>query len=339
MASADEILDTTLRHAIDMERYKNGVVRRIVALLNQIDDDIMRQISDVDLTDFAQSRLLLLEQNIVSMIDAGNVRLQANLEDELRELVNSEIDFYDDLATAANPSSTPTSVIGVAATTRLNTDDVYAAAIGQPFRGRTLGEWFDSLGDQKKRKILDEIRIGFIEGESTDSLVRRLRGTPSGRFNDGVLTRLSRHNVETIVRTAVQYFNNFALKHSMERAQVEYWQFVAVLDRRTSAECRGRSNKVYKVGDKSPWPPRHPRCRSVAMPLLSEDDLPNTLSYNDWLKKQPELVINEILGKRKARLFLAGNLELDSFTSRQGDELTLTQLRRRHPQAWLRSDL
>lgn len=331
----DPTLDANLRHAIDLERYKNGVVRRIIKLLNAIDDDIVRQIAVSDLTQFQQGRLLLLEQQIQDMITAAGDQMQRQLETELHDLVGAELDFHDQAMTAAGVA--PATVVAGVGIVRLNVDDVYAAAIGQPFRGRTMGEWFKSLEESTRLRLLEQIRIGYSEGENLDQIIRRIRGTRAARFADGILD-VSRRDAETIVRTAVQYFSNFAQRKTMERYGVNWYQWISVLDSRTTPVCRGRSNQVYKMGS-GPFPPAHPRCRSITVPLRSKSEVLEVPSYGDWLRQQPRDVVIDILGARKARLFLDGKLPLDRFINRQGDELTLVQLKARYPNYWRRAGL
>lgn len=61
--------------------------------------------------------------------------------------------------------------------------------------------------------------------------------------------------------------------------------------------------------------------------------------YQTWLKKQPLSFQEDVLGKQKAKLFNEGGLTLDKFISRQGDELTLDQLRKKYPNAFKNADL
>lgn len=64
-----------------------------------------------------------------------------------------------------------------------------------------------------------------------------------------------------------------------------------------------------------------------------------TTNYNGWLKKQPAAFQDEVLGKSKGRLFRNGGLELNQYIDRNGNELTLDQLRDRHPDAFDKAGL
>ena len=58
--------------------------------------------------------------------------------------------------------------------------------------------------------------------------------------------------------------------------------------------------------------------------------VPGDTSYQDWLKRQPAAFQDDVLGKAKGRLFRQGGLRLDQFVNRNGDELTLGDLAKRH---------
>jgi hypothetical protein len=131
-----------------------------------------------------------------------------------------------------------------------------------------------------------------------------------------------------------------------------------------SSICRTRDSLQYTpvehkpIGHSVPWlqgPGRsHWNCRSSSVPItkswrelgIDEDELPITtrasmdgqvpadMTYSDWLKKQPRSVVDEILGEKKAKLFLDGGVTLDRFEDRAGNELSLKELRAREAEAF-----
>lgn len=62
--------------------------------------------------------------------------------------------------------------------------------------------------------------------------------------------------------------------------------------------------------------------------------VPAATTYQEWLKSQPAQFQDDILGLTKGKLFRAGNLTLDKFVSRTGDELTLAELAQKQAQAF-----
>lgn len=67
--------------------------------------------------------------------------------------------------------------------------------------------------------------------------------------------------------------------------------------------------------------------------------VPAKTTYQEWLKGQPPEIQDDILGPTRGKLFREGGLTLDRFVHRDGDELTLEELRQRNREAWERAGL
>lgn len=63
------------------------------------------------------------------------------------------------------------------------------------------------------------------------------------------------------------------------------------------------------------------------------------ITYQVWLERQPSSFVVDVLGPTRAKLFRDGNLKLDRFVNRRGDELTLSQLARRDKAAFVAAGL
>lgn len=59
--------------------------------------------------------------------------------------------------------------------------------------------------------------------------------------------------------------------------------------------------------------------------------IPGGTNYDKWLRKQDTKFQNEVLGKGKAKAFRKG-LKMDKFVDRRGQELSLVELERTHPE-------
>lgn len=112
---------------------------------------------------------------------------------------------------------------------------------------------------------------------------------------------------------------------------------------------------------KGPLPPAHPNCRSSIVPVTKSwrelgvdlDGLPpgmrssvdgpvdGSLSYYEWLKRQPPAFVEEALGPTRAALFLKGGIDAEEFARLQLDRnfqpLTLEELRRKIPAVFERA--
>ncbi|WP_206615001.1 minor capsid protein [Mesobaculum littorinae] len=236
---------------------------------------------------------------------------------------------------------------------------VYAATMARPFQGRFLREWMAGLEDSVATKVRDAIRIGFVEGETIDQIVRRVRGTKARQFKDGAL-EISRRNAESIVCTAVTHTANVARQETYQANGdiVGKVQWVATLDGRTTLICASRDGQTFPV-DSGPRPPAHINCRSTTVPVTKSwrelgfdiDELepatrasmngqvPASQTYGEWLRKQPAEFQDEVLGRGKGALFRTGGLKVERFVDTKGDAYILDALREREPAAFRRSGL
>jgi SPP1 gp7 family putative phage head morphogenesis protein len=355
MTTANEFLaDSAIKHAIGLQRYTSGELQRMMALLNRVDADIAAIMQKYDPTDvaprYAEQRL---EKMLVAIRELNAEVYDAfvkALSGDMRDLAAYEAAFQAKLIEQAIPVEFDV--------VKPPPAQVRAAALARPFQGRLLKEWGKDLEASAFAKVRDSIRIGFVEGETIDQLVRRIRGTRKENYKDGIL-EINRRNAEAVVRTAVAHTAQSARDDvfAANADIVKGWKFTATLDARTSAVCRGLDGKVFDLG-KGPKPPRHFNCRSVSTPVLKSwremgidiEETPNpkniraslngqvpaSETYDSWLRKQPIEFQNEVLGVKKARLFRAG-LTLDKFVSRNGSELSLEELARKEADIFKRA--
>ena len=162
----------------------------------------------------------------------------------------------------------------------------------------------------------------------------------------------------------MQHVANTARVETMKANEdiVKGYRWVSTLDGRTSEVCRSLDGKQFDIG-KGPIPPAHPNCRSTTVPVLkswrelgldidemapgqraSQDGpVSSTLTYYDWLKRQPASFVEEALGKTRAALFLKGGLSADEFArlqlNRNFEPLTLAELRKKAPKVFERAGI
>lgn len=67
--------------------------------------------------------------------------------------------------------------------------------------------------------------------------------------------------------------------------------------------------------------------------------LPAKTNYQEFLKRQPAAFQDEVLGSTRGKLFRQGKLEVSQFVDRSGNELTLEQLAKTQPEAFIRAGL
>lgn len=67
--------------------------------------------------------------------------------------------------------------------------------------------------------------------------------------------------------------------------------------------------------------------------------VPANVNYQNFLARQSASFQDDVLGRTKGQLFRRGGLTVDNFVNRMGDELTLSQLARRHTKAFTAAGL
>lgn len=349
----DPLLNHTIRHQVDMARYGNFVLAKMIRILNLSDVDLMTQLtaalSDVDADSFKVQRLDKLLASAREVNAQAYAAFYGGMTDELQAYVGYEGQFQYDLYKAVAPVT-----FSIAS---IVPEQVYAAAMAQPFEGRLLKDWAGGLRDSRLRRIKDTIAVGYTQGKTTTDIVREIRGTKALNYADGLLDA-SRRQVEAVVLTA--------LSHTAQITRSRFYDdnadilgdvaWVSTLDGKTSEGCRARDHKHYDrkthapVDHKIPWlsgPGRlHWRCRSSSLALLKgQTELFGTrsaaggpvsanLSYNDWLKQQGAESQDDILGKAKGERYRKDGMRDAAFVNDRGRTLTLKEMRARDARAF-----
>ncbi len=353
MASVNEQLqDRAIRHAIALQRYGKGLSDKLVRLLNSADADIVETLA---------KRLVAIDEGGFDTGPATTKRLQKVLE-EVRALnsavykslhveLEGELVKFAAAEAAAQKAALETALV-VELGTKLPAPARLAAIVSEtPIQGYLLKLWVDGMEKARMDRIEQQIRIGLLEGEGTDKIVRRIRGTKAAGYRDGILDK-SRRSTQSLVRTAVTQVSNVAAQETWKANSryVKGWQFLATLDSRTTVTCAGLSGQTFQIGE-GPMPPRHVACRSISVPVtksfrelgLDKDELPKgtrasmdgqvagDTTFKDWLLRKGDTMQYKVLGKTRAQLFRSGKLDLDQFIKADGTVLTLDELEALYP--------
>ena len=130
--------------------------------------------------------------------------------------------------------------------------------------------WRDN--DVLANKLKDVLVKAAINGSNPRVTAKNLRDVFGG----------TKPNTERLVRTESTYVANATTAKRYESYGVESYEFVAVMDNRTSSVCRSLNGEVFKMNDFSPGtnaPSMHPNCRSTIVP--SDDELTKFNKYLD----------------------------------------------------------
>lgn len=263
----ERVQDAFIRHQVRLQQLSAGLSRELIDLLDVTERSIGREIraaleggAGVD-TSASLRRLQFLEDSIGKIRGAAMGDLAGMLEDQMGALVRHEAEFTSITLDVESPTELDTSLPSEATLVSLVVDE--------PFEGQLLKEWMDRLSDGDSRRIRDSVRVGLTRGLSIDDIVRMALGSTEFDGADGA-TAMTRNQVNSLVRTAVNAFSNMARDRTYrENADlIDYEMYHATLDSRTTPICRSLDGKVYPRGE-GKFPPQHFGCRSIRVAVLS----------------------------------------------------------------------
>ena len=127
--------------------------------------------------------------------------------------------------------------------------------------GAIVEKAFRGIAESQADLIATQVRVGITEGESMNKIAKRLRGrlqfganqemtAKAQRLAGGTGTKLANNQVMTIVRTTVNQVQNAASQavYKANRDVTEKYQYVAILDSKTSIICGGSNESTQWKG-------------------------------------------------------------------------------------------
>jgi len=357
----EALITIATRHQSHLERLKAHEVAKFDAFLKRMDRDIRDILTRVG--GFGTIRQL---EKLLERVD---VALKGTLDDyekvwreSVRDVALYEAGFegrsIESVVDGVSLSIPADSVIMAA---------VYATPLGNiggAAGGSLLKPLLKDFSKGERARMQKLIRLGFAEGQTTQQILERIRGTRAARYRDGALAIMKR-NQESITRTALQHAAMQARNQVWDdnRSVIRGVRITATLDSKTSSICRSLDGKEYPI-DKGPRPPFHIRCRTSTVAILKKEyqflskgrtraardpktgkveKVSASKSYYAWLKDQPASVQDSIIGKTRGKLLRNGGLSADRFAelqlSKNFKPLTLEQMRDMEPVAFEKAGL
>jgi SPP1 gp7 family putative phage head morphogenesis protein len=217
----------------------------------------------------------------------------------------------------------------------------FKAALDLPMSsgGQLLKQYVDSLISTETNRIIGTLRMGLTQGKSNAEISRSLIGTRKLRYQDGSIL-VTKRNAQAVIQTATQHVESAArMKVWQKNADVvRGYEWVSVLDNRTSSTCRSLDGQRFFLGG-GPIPPAHTRCRSTIYALVDDNGAPDTdQDYYTWLKGKNAKYQDSILGPTRGKIFRDGGLSTDEFAklnlNKSFKPKTLDQMRVENPEAF-----
>ena len=372
-------LQDLYRNAIDLNRYSNSVARRVIRAYNDVVLDAVDQLRGIDelAAPVKAARLRAIIAQLNESLRTWSGDSLETLTEELQGLAVLQGEFAEEQLRNALPAgaadrvntveispsfaqavvSTEPTMAGVVDLSD-NFDRIVRApvtfqlTVGQELslpNGEIVRDALQKMSVRQSEIFSMTVRTGLIEGESTNAIVRQLKGrlTKEQRGSidtliaaGGQVTSVPNNQLRTLVRTTV---NQVASATSEIIAAenpdaTEKYLYTAVLDSKTTPICRALDGKVFVHG-KGPMPPQHFNCRSrhVNIPIgLERQFLELRDDYGQWIEKQSDTEKKKVLGPGRLKYWnglvkkYGASDAIRKYVSKDGSELTLDQLRERY---------
>lgn len=355
MATAERLIEAATRNSVLLERLKTGEVQKIDPFLRRIDRDLRERLSRDALTAYSRQRL----ETMLATIDAMIAKVQGEFSEQLL------LDLFDIGSYEAEfeARSLDQVLVNISVATP-TVQTIQAAVKAQPLSvtgpdgGKLLEPFIADWLQAERNRVTGAIRMGYVQGETNQQVINRIRGSKALQYSDGLLS-ISKRNAEAVVRTGIQHVASVARMETWKANSdvVTGYRWVSTMDGRTSKTCMSLDSREFKIG-KGPLPPIHVRCRSTTAAVLdarysfldegatraSKDGYVDAkTSYFEWLSGQPADFQDAALGPVRGKLFRDGGISAKRFAELQLDRqfkpLTLDQLRSLEPLMFKRAGL
>ena len=336
-----------------LERLKSGQVKDFVEEINKVDGLVRSAIGAAgdDVSALSRSKLEELIKGLRS--DQGAIFKAATakfLSSAEAIAILYAVQEVDDLLKTS-------SIVGTKLE-KFSKKSLFSKVLARPLTvdGQLLKPWIARFTESAINDVSGTIRNGHALGQTNQQLVKRVIGTKGTNFRGSTLAKV-RRNASTVVRTSIQHVASSARQEIWEANDdlIDKYQFLATLDSNTSRICRSLDLKEFELGN-GPIPPLHPNCRSTTIPVLKEKyqflnegatrsaeggPVDGKQNYHEWLKNQPRSVQDQVLGKKRSKLFQG--MSAEKFNGLQYDKtwtpLTLKDMRKIEPGAFKKAGL
>ena len=158
-------------------------------------------------------------------------------------------------------------------------------ALEQEWSGANYSSRIWSNIDNLAKAIKNEVIVGLNKGINYRTMSQNI----AKKFDT------SYKNAERLVRTETAHIQNQATLMGYKDSGVVKYEFLAVLDSRTSHTCASLNGEIFKTENAMEgenYPPMHPRCRSTTVPYEYSDVFSDEPEKEDFENNENEGIIN-----------------------------------------------
>lgn len=334
-----ELRDAILRNALQLQRLSANDEASALVILRELEHELRRLLATADLNEAGK-------RQVKALIDAADGAINARF-DTIADVVDVRgiIVYVAEHTAEALAAAIP-------ANSALTQERLASLAKDVLIDGSPAKAWWARQAEDTTFRFAAAVRQGVINGETQERIVARIVG------EEGFMLT-TRRNVRSLVHSSVMTAANTArlATYRNNADHIAGVKWLATLDSHTCVQCAALDGAEWTL-DGEPLgattlafrsPPAHFACRCVHTPIPAslEDVLPGfdaalaavsqrassngpvagDTTFASFLKRQSPAFIDDVLGKRRADLFLAGKITLSDLVSGTGRPLTLQELR------------
>lgn len=280
MAFNDDLADALIVHAIDVAAVANALSNELLIFLSELREEVSRIIDQADISGVtAQARLSravairpVIEDAVSQALGSAALGLTAGL----IELGKIEIGALADVMNAVFNAQ----IVQFG----LTPFDIEVLITNLAITDSPARVWWAKQSSNITQSFMTQLRLGIALGEDNTQIIRRIRGSPTGKrrtvtvngrrrtvreFTGGIL-EMSRSALDALVRTATMTVSNEVLKRTYEANSdvLDGWQWQATLDFRTCPRCQALSGGAWNLKTGKPLPDSPYRGRFPGRPAL-----------------------------------------------------------------------
>ena len=352
-----KLAEKAVLQALKDARYTTGQRKSIMKQLSGTVDRLVAELSKLTGLDTSKSPRRR-KQIISSFLQDAEQIIEKDFK-AFEKSFTSEMSSYAVYESEA-AAKTVNTAVGVNLVSKTLTEKQAVALVSEAWiANKTVNEYFKGMQESLKADLFTAMRRGYLTGESTESLIRKIRGyvDAEGIQHAALIDGATRKSAERAVRTMVMGIANEARhKTLVEDADVvKGFQWVATLDGRTCTDCASRDGLAWDLdgngldGNTFPYetPPIHASCRCTLAPVLKSweelgMDLPefdpstrasmdgqvsDTLDFKEWFDSKGAAFQAKWLGPGRYELWKKGKITFRDLVDQNGRELTLAQLK------------
>ena len=165
--------------------------------------------------------------------------------------------------------------------------------IEQVLKENWSGKHYSTRIWNNTEKLADEVKQSLVESFMTGAGEREAAAAIQEKFAVGA------NEARRLIRTENTYVTGQAELEGYKTAQVEEYEYAALIDGMTSEICKALDGKFFKITEAKAgenYPPMHPYCRSSTMAKLpseeelehefdtfAADNIPEGMDFEEWL--------------------------------------------------------